>query len=139
MNRKHLGGESRFYDGAVYCHGSAGPPRLLWSGAAALAGSCLLNVPEGGIQKGDFLLLICAIMYAMHILTIDYFAPKTDCVRMACFQFLGCGVLSTVLSLILGESWAISRLCAVAVPLLYCGVAEIEVKNRIFFQSCGLS
>ncbi len=78
-------------------------------------------------------------MYAMHILTIDYFAPKTDCVRMACLQFLGCGVLSTVLSLILGESWAISGLCAAAVPLLYCGVAEIEVKNRIFFQSCGLS
>ena len=128
MNRKHLGGESRFYDGAVYCHGSGGrplfppPPRLLWCGAAALAGSCLLNVPEGGIPKGDFLLLICAFMYAMHILTIDYFAPKTDCVRMACLQFLGCGVLSTV-----------------AVPLLYCGVAEIEVKNRIFFQSCGLS
>ena len=78
-------------------------------------------------------------MYAMHILTIDYFAPKTDCVRMACLQFLGCGVLSTDLSLILGESWEISGLCAVAGPLLYCGVAEIEVKNRIFFQSCGLS
>ena len=51
-------------------------------------------------------------MYAMHILTTDYFAPKTDCVRMACFQFLGCGVLSTVLSLILGESWTIPGLCA---------------------------
>lgn len=83
--------------------------------------------------------MICAFIYAMHILTIDHFAPKTDCVRMACLQFLGCGVLSTVLSLILGESRAISGLCAVAVPLLYCGVAEIEVKNRIFFQSCGLS
>ncbi len=43
-------------------------------------------------------------MYAMHILAINYFAPKTDCVRMICLQFLGCGVLSKLLSLILGET-----------------------------------
>lgn len=58
----------------------------------ALIGLYLLCITDGfSIGKGDFLVLICAFLFSLHILVIDYFSPKTDGVKMSCIQFLVCG------------------------------------------------
>ena len=68
---------------------------LIWlSVLFALAGLYLLCITEGfSLGKGDVLVLICSFLFALHILVIDYFSPKTDGVKMSCIQFFVCGIL----------------------------------------------
>lgn len=63
----------------------------IWCGVGiAVVGLYLLCMTESGfsIQKGDLLLMLCALVFSMHILVIDYFSPKVDGVKMSCIQFL---------------------------------------------------
>ena len=54
----------------------------------AVVGFYLLCIKKGeGIVPSDFWVILSAMIYPIHILTIDHFAPKCDCVRMSCLQF----------------------------------------------------
>lgn len=65
--------------------------------AVALAGLYLLCVKgDFQMQFSDLLLLLCALLFAVHILIIDYFAARVDGVRMSCIQFFVCGIISAV-------------------------------------------
>ena len=44
-------------------------------------------------ELNDGMVLISALLFALHILIVDHFSPKTDGVRMSCIQFLVCGIL----------------------------------------------
>ena len=51
----------------------------VWCGVGiAVAGLYLLCMTESGfsVQKGDFLLMLCALAFSLHILVIDYFPQK---------------------------------------------------------------
>ncbi len=51
----------------------------IWCGVGiAVVGLYLLCMTESGfsIQKGDLLLMLCALVFSMHILVIDYFPRK---------------------------------------------------------------
>ena len=48
------------------------------------------------INKGDVLTFFCAIVFAFHILAIDYFSPKVDGVKLAASQFFVCGALNLI-------------------------------------------
>ena len=70
----------------------------------SLAGLYLLCITDGfSIGKGDFLVFICAIFFSLHILVIDYFSPKVDCVKMSCIQFFVCGLISIIPAIILED------------------------------------
>ena len=58
-----------------------------------------VNGPEG-IAWPDILLLLSALFFAVQILMIDNFAAKVDSVRLAGMEFLICGFLSGVPSVI---------------------------------------
>ena len=75
---------------------------IFWACVAASAvGLYLLCIPAGGgfgnINKGDLIILVCSVMFAFHILCIDYFSPKVDGVKMSCIQFFVAGGLSCIL------------------------------------------
>lgn len=75
---------------------------IFWACVAASAvGLYLLCIPAdggfGNINKGDLIILGCSVMFAFHILCIDYFSPKVDGVKMSCIQFFVAGLLSLVL------------------------------------------
>jgi len=76
---------------------------------------------------GDFLTLLCAVVFAFHILAIDRFAPKTDGVKLACTQFLVCGILNCiVMFLIESPDWELISMCSTAIlysGIMSCGVA----------------
>ncbi len=78
------------------------------------------------LSKGDFLVLICAGFFSLHILIIDYFSPKVDGVRMSCIQFFVCGVISTVIAFVL-ENPSLSSILAGWLPILYAGVLSCGV------------
>ena len=93
----------------------------------SLAGLYLLCMTDGfTMNKGDFLVLICSILYALHILVIDYFSPRTDGVKMSGIQFLVCGLLSTVPALIF-ETSSLNNILQAWAPILYAGVLSSGV------------
>lgn len=51
------------------------------------------------VQGSDVLILLCALVFAAHILVVDHFSPLTDGVRISCIQFFTCGVIGTVIML----------------------------------------
>lgn len=77
------------------------------------------------LNRGDLMILICAAVFAVHILIIDYFSPKGDGVMMACIQFLTCGILAGIgmafeqptVAQVLGAKW----------PILYAGILSCGV------------
>ena len=75
---------------------------------------------------GDTLVLLCAVAFAVHILTVDHFSPKMDGIKLSCIQFLTVGIVSMVCMFIV-EHPDIHALLDCAVPILYAGML-----------SCGL-
>lgn len=93
----------------------------------ALIGLYLLCIKDGfSIGKGDLLVLVCAFLFSFHILVIDHFSPRVDCVKMSCIQFLVAGILSGILA-VLFENPDFSNITAAWVPLLYAGVMSCGV------------
>ena len=78
------------------------------------------------LGKGDTLVLLCAVVFTIHILVIDYFSPKADGVRIACIQFFVTGILSAI-PMFLFETPRLSNIFAAAVPVLYAGVLSSGV------------
>ena len=69
----------------------------IWLGMViTIVGLYLLCMTAGALsfQNSDLFVLLCAFLFAIHILVIDHFSPLVDGVRMSCIQFLVAGVLS---------------------------------------------
>lgn len=103
--------------------------RILWlSVALATVGLYLLCIKTGfTIGKGDLLVIACAFGFALHILIIDHFSPKTDGIKLSCLQFFLAGIFSVPFMVIFETiDWANIYDCRL--PILYtavlsCGVA----------------
>lgn len=78
------------------------------------------------IGKGDTLVLICAVLFSFHILTVDHFSPLVDGVKMSCIQFLVCGILSGIPALIF-ENPNITNILQAWMPILYAGILSCGV------------
>lgn len=87
-------------------------------------------------KMSDLLILLCAVCFAFHILVVDYFSPRVDGVRMACIQFLTCGILGIVPAFCadMGHSaegikdWALALASLdVWIALLYAGVLSCGI------------
>ncbi len=90
-------------------------------------GLYLLCIKEDfSVSRGDLLMLASAFGFAAHILTIDYFSPKTDGVKMSCLQFFVCGLLSIPFMLIF-ETVEWPSVFACWLPILYAGVISCGV------------
>lgn len=101
--------------------------RIWISVLLAVGGLYLLCMTEGfSIAFGDLLVLLCAVMFSVHILIIDYFSPKVDGVRMSCIQFFVSGILSGVAMLIF-EQPDLGAILQAWMPILYAGVMSCGV------------
>ena len=76
--------------------------------ALALAGLYLLGITDGfSVGKGDLLVMVCSLLFSLHILVIDYFSPKVD------------GVFT--------EHIVLADIFAAWAPILYAGVMSCGV------------
>ena len=99
--------------------------------ALALAGLYLLCITDGfSVGKGDLLVMVCSLLFSLHILVIDYFSPKVDGVKMSCIQFMVVGVLSVPFMLIL-ETVTFDAVIKTAGPILYAGVMSSGVAYTV--------
>ncbi|HWS30532.1 MAG TPA: DMT family transporter [Clostridia bacterium] len=101
---------------------------LVWvSAMIALIGLYLLCINETfSVNLGDMLTLVCAVLFAVHILVIDHFAPKTDSVTLSMVQFFVNGVLGMAAAFLFEKPTLESLLSAWA-PILYAGVMSCGV------------
>ena len=100
----------------------------VWAAVAlSLVGLYLLCITEKlTIGKGDILVFLCALVFTMHILVIDYFSPRADGVKMSCIQFFVCGLLSLVPMFVL-ETPKLGAMAKSLGPILYAGVLSSGV------------
>lgn len=92
---------------------------LLCMAGGAGAESFILNI-------GDVMVFLCAIVFAAHIMIVDYYAPKTDGVIVSCIQFAVCGIVCGISALIWEQPTA-AQLSDGMGTLLYAGVMSCGV------------
>ena len=101
---------------------------VVWLAAVmAAVGMYLLCMTESlKLGVGDILVFLCAIVFAAHIMIVDYYAPKMDGVIVSCIQFTVCGVLCSIGALIWGQP-TVTQLSDGMGTLLYAGVLSCGV------------
>ena len=102
---------------------------LNWLGVAmAAVGLYLLcgQGLDGGVNRGDLLVLLCALLFAVQILLVDRFAPRTDGIRLSCIQFFTVGILNLPLMFTL-EQPSLPVMADNWVSLLYAGLLSSGV------------
>ncbi len=110
--------------------------RRVWIAVAiAVLGMYLLCVNEGfSIAFGDLLVMVCALLFAVHILVVDYFSPRADGVQLSCIQFFTCGLICAV-GMFLFEKPSFQQILTAWMPVLYAGVMSCGVAYT--FQIIG--
>jgi drug/metabolite transporter (DMT)-like permease len=99
-----------------------------WLGALiALYGLYLLSIREDfSLAYGDGLELLCAVMFAGHVLIISYLAKRGDTVKLSIIQFAVAGLMSFVIALLIEPiDW--DMVVITAIPLLYTGIMSTGV------------
>lgn len=93
----------------------------------AIVGLYLLSCTSvSGINKGDVLLLLCAVAFSVQILLIDRHCVGLDGLKLNCIQALVAAVLSVPWAL-LTETVDASRIASCWLPLGYAGVLSMGV------------
>lgn len=93
----------------------------------AIVGLYLLSCTSvSGINKGDVLLLLCAVAFSVQILLIDRHCAGLDGLKLNCIQALVVAVLSVPWAL-LTETVDASRIASCWLPLGYAGVLSMGV------------
>jgi drug/metabolite transporter (DMT)-like permease len=93
----------------------------------AIIGMYFLSITENfTIEKGDFLIFLCAVFFSIHILVIDHFSPISNGIRMSCIQFFVCSALCGI-PMILFEHPELSHIIDGKIPILYAGIMSCGV------------
>ena len=104
-------------------------PPTLWLGIILGAfGLYFLCAVDGfsNIGYGDILIMISAVLYSIHILVIDHYAPKIDSVKLSCVQFFVVGLISLI-PMFIFENPTIEGIIACKWALLFTGVVSCGI------------
>lgn len=82
---------------------------------------CLCIKEDFSLAVSDFYVLLCALVFALHIMVIDYFTQKVDGLRLSCAQFAVVAILSGTGAVIFEET-TIADIMQCLWPILYVGV-----------------
>lgn len=97
--------------------------KLVWIAVALSVVGLYLLCMTGSltIDPGDGMLIICAACYCGHILVVDSFSRRTECVKMSCIQFAVTTVICFAGAFLFEQpTWEAVLTCAV--PIIYAGV-----------------
>lgn len=79
----------------------------------------------GGIYLGDIFMLLCAVAFSVHIITVDKYCFDVGGVRLSMLQFLVCGLISGILSAVFEwGQFTLYDLLKTAPQILYMGVVS---------------
>jgi drug/metabolite transporter (DMT)-like permease len=87
----------------------------------------ILSVEEQfTLGYGDLLVLVAAAFYAVHVLLVGHYAPKTDNLKISAFQFAICSLYSLIAAFIF-EDPNMDGILQAAIPILYGGVFSVGI------------
>lgn len=97
-----------------------------WGGVLlAAVGLYLLTVTDNWtIALGDWLVLLSAVIWTLHVHWLARISPHVPALRFALIQFVVGAALSAVVALLL-ETTTAAAVAAAAVPILYAGVLSV--------------
>lgn len=73
------------------------------------------------IEPGDGMVLLCAACFCGHILVVDHFSRRTECIKMSCIQFFTTTVICFAGAFLFeNPTWAAVKTCLI--PIIYAGV-----------------
>ena len=73
------------------------------------------------ITAADGVLMLCALCYTGHILVVDHFSHRTECVKLSCLQFAVTSLLCALGAMLTEHpTWEAVQACVF--PLVYAGV-----------------
>lgn len=111
--------------------------KVWFSVAIATVGLYLLCM-SGKLElgSGDILLIVCAGLFAVHILVIDHFSPLANGVVISSIQFFVTGVLSFIAMPLFGENFIWSNIMKGGIAILYAGILSSGVAYtlQVVFQ-----
>ncbi len=98
---------------------------VIWlSVAMSIAGLyllCLFGKGNLSFSYGDTLEIICALLFAVQIISVDHYSPRCRGIILSCVQFSVCGMESLIL-MILFEHPDVKGLMAALPSILYVGI-----------------
>lgn len=108
-------------------YGRKTTPKMWLCVAIACLGIYMLSIKDGFvIEKGDLLVFISAIFFALQIVIIDIFAPRVDAIKLSMVEFFTSGLLALVATLIT-ETTTLMGVKAAFVAILYTGLLSSGV------------
>lgn len=91
----------------------------------AVVGFYFLCIKEDvGLVPSDIWVILSAIIYPVHILAIDHFAPRCDCIRMSCMQFFIAFIINSVCAFLFESPIPWGDVFAHIMPFLYLGICS---------------
>lgn len=108
-------------------------------GIAAVGFYLLCIKGDFTIEPSDGLVLVCALIFAMHIIAIDHFSPRCDGVRMSCVQFFVSFILNLVLTFAFEMPISLDAIASALPSLLFLGIGSsgIAYTLQILAQKDG--
>lgn len=102
--------------------------RGTWIGAIlAVIGMYFLSVTDDlSISKGDLLVLISALFWAIHVQLISWFSQKFDTILLSLYQFVFCSAFSWLGAFQL-ETITMSGVRGALFPILYTGIFSVGI------------
>lgn len=99
-----------------------------WAGAVlAVIGMYLLCITEKStISQGDFMILISALFWAIHVQLISSFSQRFDALHLSLYQFIFCSFLSW-LAAMQWDSLNLSGIQGAMLPILYTGIFSVGI------------
>lgn len=98
---------------------------LLWIAVVlSLSGAYLLCGGIDSIGKGEWCVIAASFMYSLHILVIDNYAAKCDCVRLSCIQFTVATILTFAGVWVFQEPFTYQGIIDSTPMWVFCGVGS---------------
>ena len=102
---------------------------IIWISAviAVLGAYLLCTAGLGGFNKGDILMLACALSFSLHVLSVDTFCNEVG-IRLSMIQFSVCAALSFITALIFEtDPFNLENIIAAIIPILFLGIMSSGV------------
>ncbi len=91
----------------------------------AVIGFYLLCIKDDlSIAPSDIPIILCALVFPVHILTIDRFSPRCDGIRMSMVQFFVCSAVNLLFIFIFELPLNITAIVGNIFPILYLGICS---------------
>ncbi len=110
----------------LFSHTRPSQGAIIGAGLAVI-GLYFLSMGESfTLAFGDILELLCAVMFAGHVLLIGRLAPMVDPLKLAVGQYFVCALLNLIVAAVF-EPIASQNIWAAALPIAYGGIMSVGV------------